>query len=294
MSQLPTIGHLIDGKLTDGNANARSQSVYNPATGKAEKRLLLADKTTVEQAIASAQAAFPAWRNTPPLKRARIMGNLKVLLEKHSEEICALITAEHGKVLSDAAGELQRGIENVEYASYAPELLKGERATPQSDVYSLGTTLYTLCAGRAAFAADTDASPAAVLVRIISEEAPPLPPSVPPALAEVIARRHLDELGIIGDVHSAGTAAVDGAPATDGAVATARFMPGSWVDPGSAAVRSDRYTATALPIVAMPTSTITGITHRGVVSRTMVRTSGGAAASAAAPAHKPRRVGCAT
>ena len=60
MSQLPTIGHLIDGKLTDGNANARSQSVFNPATGRAEKRLLLADKTTVEQAIASAQAAFPA------------------------------------------------------------------------------------------------------------------------------------------------------------------------------------------------------------------------------------------
>ena len=128
MSQLPTIGHLIDGKLTDGNANARSQSVFNPATGKAEKRLLLADKTTVEQAIASAQAAFPAWRNTPPLKRARVMGNLKVLLEQHADEICAMITAEHGKVLSDAAGELQRGIENVEYASYAPELLKGEHS----------------------------------------------------------------------------------------------------------------------------------------------------------------------
>ena len=80
MSQLPTIGHLIDGKLTDGNTGARSQSVYNPATGRAEKRLLLADKTTVEQAIASAQAAFPAWRNTPPLKRARVMGNLKVCL----------------------------------------------------------------------------------------------------------------------------------------------------------------------------------------------------------------------
>ena len=128
MSQLPTIGHLIDGKLTDGNANARSQSVFNPATGRAEKRLLLADKTTVEQAIASAQAAFPAWRNTPPLKRARVMGNLKVLLEKHADEICAMITAEHGKVLSDAAGELQRGIENVEYASYAPELLKGEHS----------------------------------------------------------------------------------------------------------------------------------------------------------------------
>ena len=129
MSQLPIVGHLIDGKLTHGNSTEpRSQPVYNPATGRAEKRLLLADKLTVEQAIASAQAAYPAWRNTPALKRARVMSNLKVLLEQHAEEICALITAEHGKVLSDAAGELQRGIENVEYASYAPELLKGEHS----------------------------------------------------------------------------------------------------------------------------------------------------------------------
>ena len=129
MSTLPTIGHLIHGQIVLGtSAQSRSQDVFNPATGKAEKRVLLADKATVEQAIASAQAAFPAWRNTPPLKRARVMGNLKVLLEQHAEELCALITAEHGKVLSDAFGELQRGIENVEYASYAPELLKGEHS----------------------------------------------------------------------------------------------------------------------------------------------------------------------
>ncbi len=126
MSQLPTVGHLISGKPATGGS--RTQPVYNPATGAATKTLLLADKATVEQAIASAQAAFPAWRNTPPLKRARVMSNLKVLLEKHADELCALITAEHGKVLSDALGELQRGIENVEYASYAPELLKGEHS----------------------------------------------------------------------------------------------------------------------------------------------------------------------
>lgn len=66
MSQLPTIAHLIDGQSAQGaNPNPRSQEVFNPATGKAEKRVLLADKATVEQAIASAQAAFPAWRNTP-------------------------------------------------------------------------------------------------------------------------------------------------------------------------------------------------------------------------------------
>ena len=126
MSTLPLVGHLIDGKsVTTGS---RAQDVFNPATGKAEKRVLLAPKSTVEDAIASAQAAFPAWRNTPPLKRARVMSNLKVLLEQHAEELCQLITAEHGKVLSDALGELQRGIENVEYASYAPELLKGEHS----------------------------------------------------------------------------------------------------------------------------------------------------------------------
>ena len=123
---LPTIGHLIDGKLVAGGS--RSQDVFNPATGRAEKRVLLADAATIEQAIASAQAAYPAWRATPPLKRARVMGKLKQLLEEHADQICALLTAEHGKVVGDAQGELQRGIENVEFASYAPELLKGEHS----------------------------------------------------------------------------------------------------------------------------------------------------------------------
>jgi malonate-semialdehyde dehydrogenase (acetylating)/methylmalonate-semialdehyde dehydrogenase len=126
MQNLPQILHLIDGQLTAGGS--RSAAVFNPATGKAEKTLLLADTVTVEQAIASAHAAYPAWRATPPLKRARVMSKLKELLEANAEQICALVTAEHGKVLSDAMGELQRGIENVEYASYAPELLKGEHS----------------------------------------------------------------------------------------------------------------------------------------------------------------------
>ena len=125
-STLPQIQHLIDGQQVAGGT--RSQEVFNPATGLAEKRVLLADKHTVEQAIASAHAAYPAWRATPPLKRARVMSRLKVLLEENAEQLCALLTAEHGKVLSDSMGELQRGIENVEYASYAPELLKGEHS----------------------------------------------------------------------------------------------------------------------------------------------------------------------
>jgi len=123
---LPTIHHLIDGQLVAGGS--RTAPVFNPATGQPEKQVLLADKLTVEQAITSAQAAYPAWRATPPLKRARVMSKLKVLLEANADAICALVTAEHGKVLADSLGELQRGIENVEYASYAPELLKGEHS----------------------------------------------------------------------------------------------------------------------------------------------------------------------
>jgi malonate-semialdehyde dehydrogenase (acetylating)/methylmalonate-semialdehyde dehydrogenase len=123
---MTTILHLIDGQLVPGGS--RSQPVYNPATGAAIHEVSLADTATVQRAIASAEAAFPAWRNTPPLKRARVMSQLKVLLEQNAERICALITEEHGKVLADALGELQRGIENVEYASYAPELLKGEHS----------------------------------------------------------------------------------------------------------------------------------------------------------------------
>ncbi|MFC7460937.1 CoA-acylating methylmalonate-semialdehyde dehydrogenase [Hydrogenophaga defluvii] len=120
------IPHLINGRRTDGGT--RTQPVYNPATGAVSGQVQLADALTVDAAIASAQAAFPAWRNTPPLKRARVMSQFKVLLEQHAEAICALITAEHGKVLADSLGELQRGIENVEYASYVTELLKGEHS----------------------------------------------------------------------------------------------------------------------------------------------------------------------
>ncbi|HRD84711.1 MAG TPA: CoA-acylating methylmalonate-semialdehyde dehydrogenase [Rubrivivax sp.] len=124
MSALQT--HLIDGRRVAGGT--RQQDLFDPATGKVSGQVLLADHATVEAAVASAQQAFPEWRNTPPLKRARVMSKLKVLLEAHAERICALITAEHGKVLTDSLGELQRGIENVEYASYVTELLKGEHS----------------------------------------------------------------------------------------------------------------------------------------------------------------------
>ncbi len=123
---MDTIGHLINGEIhTDAE---RTQDVFNPATGLAHRQVALASVETVEQAISSAQAAFPAWRNTPPLKRARVMFRFKALLEANADKICELIGEEHGKISHDAAGELQRGIENVEYACGAPELLKGEHS----------------------------------------------------------------------------------------------------------------------------------------------------------------------
>ena len=118
------IGHFINGRLVPDTA--RSQAVYNPSTGQVSKQVALASKATVEEAIAAAQAAFVDWRNTPVLKRVRIMFEFKALLEANRDQICALIGAEHGKIVHDAAGELQRGIENVEYACAAPEFLQGE------------------------------------------------------------------------------------------------------------------------------------------------------------------------
>ncbi len=120
------VGHLINGQIsTDG---ARTQDVFNPSTGEISKQVALASKNTVEEAIAAAESAYPKWRNTPPIKRARVMFKFKDLLEQNADKICAMIGEEHGKIVHDAAGELQRGIENVEYACCAPEFLKGEHS----------------------------------------------------------------------------------------------------------------------------------------------------------------------
>jgi malonate-semialdehyde dehydrogenase (acetylating) / methylmalonate-semialdehyde dehydrogenase len=120
------LGHYINGRTVSDAV--RTQEVYDPATGAISRHVALASAATVGQAIAAAEAAFPAWRNTPPSRRARVMFRFKELLEQRATDICRLITGEHGKVLSDAMGELQRGIENVEFACYAPELLKGEHS----------------------------------------------------------------------------------------------------------------------------------------------------------------------
>ncbi len=123
---MSTVGHLINGQIVSDAA--RLQDVYNPSTGEVSKQVALASVATVEQAIAAAEAAFPEWRNTPPIKRARVMFRFKELLEQNAERIAQMIGEEHGKIAHDALGELQRGIENVEYACGAPELLKGEHS----------------------------------------------------------------------------------------------------------------------------------------------------------------------
>ncbi|MEH6650373.1 MAG: CoA-acylating methylmalonate-semialdehyde dehydrogenase [Motiliproteus sp.] len=122
------IGHFIGGQSIAAQSDERSQPVFNPATGKSTKQVALASKQTVEQAIAAAEAAFPAWRNTPVGKRAAVMFRFKALLEQNADKICQMIGEEHGKISHDAAGELQRGIECVEYACGVAELLKGEHS----------------------------------------------------------------------------------------------------------------------------------------------------------------------
>jgi malonate-semialdehyde dehydrogenase (acetylating)/methylmalonate-semialdehyde dehydrogenase len=121
---MKTVGHLIGGKTVI--STDRTLPLNNPATGRQQGEVGLASAQDMQDAIAVAAAAFPAWRDTPQSKRAQIMFRFKAELEKHADEICQLIGLEHGKIPHDAAGELSRGIENVEFACFTPELLKGE------------------------------------------------------------------------------------------------------------------------------------------------------------------------
>ncbi|QDQ27735.1 CoA-acylating methylmalonate-semialdehyde dehydrogenase [Chitinimonas arctica] len=119
------IPHWIAGREVPGGAN-RFSPVYNPALGEVIGKVALADADELNQAVQAAEAAFPAWAATPPLRRARVMFKFKELLERHADEIVATIASEHGKVRADAHGELVRGLEVVEFACGAPHLLKGE------------------------------------------------------------------------------------------------------------------------------------------------------------------------
>ncbi|HET6836325.1 MAG TPA: CoA-acylating methylmalonate-semialdehyde dehydrogenase [Acidimicrobiales bacterium] len=133
------ISHWIDGRVVPGTSG-REGPVFNPALGEQTAVMDLASAAEVDAAIASATAAFPGWRATSLAKRAEILFNLYGLIDGNRKEIAALITAEHGKVLSDAAGEVARGLENVEFACGVPHLLKGgysEQAATAVDVYSI-------------------------------------------------------------------------------------------------------------------------------------------------------------
>ncbi|MGY4497999.1 malonate-semialdehyde dehydrogenase (acetylating)/methylmalonate-semialdehyde dehydrogenase [Bradyrhizobium sp. GM24.11] len=120
-----TILNFINGELVPSRSG-RTSPVFNPATGQQSGTLGLASADDVRAAVAAARAAFPGWANTPPLRRARILNRFLRILEERIDELARAITDEHGKVLSDAKGEVQRGMEVVEFATGAPQLLKGE------------------------------------------------------------------------------------------------------------------------------------------------------------------------
>lgn len=118
-----TISHFINGAISP-SASGRQQDVFNPATGEVSGQVALASVAEVNAAVAAASAAAPAWGETAPLKRARVMFKFKELIEQHHDELAAAITREHGKVFSDAKGEVTRGLEIVEFACGIPQLLK--------------------------------------------------------------------------------------------------------------------------------------------------------------------------
>jgi malonate-semialdehyde dehydrogenase (acetylating) / methylmalonate-semialdehyde dehydrogenase len=119
------IPHWIGGNAVAG-ASGRTGNVYNPATGKVQALVPLANAAELNAAIAAAEAAFPAWAAQPPLRRARVLFRFRELFEQHLDDFARLITSEHGKVFSDARGEATRGLEVVEFATGIPHLLKGE------------------------------------------------------------------------------------------------------------------------------------------------------------------------
>jgi malonate-semialdehyde dehydrogenase (acetylating)/methylmalonate-semialdehyde dehydrogenase len=119
------LGHYVAGRAVPG-VSGRVGKVHDPASGALRGTVAFASADETRAAIAAAEAALPAWAATPPLQRARILFRFKALLEQHTDELARLITVEHGKVLSDARGEVIRGTEVVEFACGIPQLLKGE------------------------------------------------------------------------------------------------------------------------------------------------------------------------
>ena len=133
------VGHHIGGRVVPGGSG-RQQAVYNPATGRVARQVALASTEEVGAAVAAAKAAFPAWADMPPIRRARILNSFLQLLNQHRDTLAAMISAEHGKVFTDAQGEVSRGIDIVEFACGAPQLLKGD----YTDQVSTGIDNWTL------------------------------------------------------------------------------------------------------------------------------------------------------
>jgi malonate-semialdehyde dehydrogenase (acetylating) / methylmalonate-semialdehyde dehydrogenase len=133
------ISHFIAGKFVPGESGRRGP-VFNPATGQQTHEVDFASVEEIDAAVDAGAEAFPAWRATPLSKRADIMFRIRALLDERRTDIASVITAQHGKVLSDAMGEVARGLENVEFACGIPNLLKGgfsEQASSGVDVYSI-------------------------------------------------------------------------------------------------------------------------------------------------------------
>jgi malonate-semialdehyde dehydrogenase (acetylating)/methylmalonate-semialdehyde dehydrogenase len=133
------VGHFINGRVV-ASTSGRRQAVYNPATGHASRQVALGSAEEVDAAVQAGVAAFPAWSDTPPLRRARVLLKFLELLQQHRDTLAAMITAEHGKVFTDAQGEVTRGIDIVEFACGIPQLLKGDF----TDQVSTGIDNWTL------------------------------------------------------------------------------------------------------------------------------------------------------
>lgn len=124
---METVQNFINGEMTESRSE-RFAPIYNPATGEQTRQVVLSSASEVAQVVAVADAAFPAWAKTSPLKRARIMFKFKDLLEQNMDKLARIISNEHGKVYSDAVGEITRGLEVVEFACGIPHLQKGEHS----------------------------------------------------------------------------------------------------------------------------------------------------------------------
>ena len=131
---MKTLTHWINGESVEGQST-RTGPIFNPAVGEQIAEVRLANDADVDSAVKAAKAALPEWSALPPLRRARIMFRYNELLVKHTDELAELITAEHGKTIDDARGDITRGREVVEFACGIPHLLKGPSIQPMRNTF---------------------------------------------------------------------------------------------------------------------------------------------------------------